>query len=96
MAEREAEVQARLVRHVELVVWHVVTKHVAAVVGEPQFVRHRVPREANAVPDALGVGLESGPVRLHPQDRCGHRGRRTNVYTSTQSTCTACRPVRTR
>ena len=79
MAEREAEVQARLGCHVELVVRHVVAEHVAAVVGEPQLVCHRVPGEADTVPDAFGEDLEPGTVRLHPQDRGRQRRRGMQV-----------------
>src|SRR6266511_205730 len=60
MAVWKAEVQAGLVRHIELVVRHVVAEHVAAVVGKPQFVRRRMPGKADAVADALGERLESG------------------------------------
>jgi hypothetical protein len=67
------------VRDVQLVIGNIVAHHVAAVVGEPEFVRDRVPREADAVADALGVGLKSSAVGLHPPDRCRHRSRRADV-----------------
>ena len=38
-----------------------------------------MPGEADTVADAFGVGLESGPVRLHPEDRGGLRRRRADV-----------------
>jgi hypothetical protein len=44
----------------------VVAEHVAAVVGEPQLPRARVPVEAHAVADAAGEDLEAFQVGIHP------------------------------
>src|SRR5438105_3787755 len=49
MAEWKAEVEARLPGDIELVVRQVVAEHVAAVIGEPQLARLRVPIEADGV-----------------------------------------------
>ena len=48
VAVREAEVQPGLRRVVQLVGRHVVAEHVAAVVGEPELLRRRMPVEADA------------------------------------------------
>ena len=79
MAEGEPEVEAGLRRNVQLVVRHVVAHPVAAVVGEPQLARHRVPIEPDAVAHAFGEDFLPGPIRLHPHDRRHHRRRRADV-----------------
>src|SRR6185503_9821713 len=67
VAEWKAEVHAGLPGDIELVVRQVVAEHVAAVIGEPQLARFRVPVEADAVAHALSEHLEVGPVGPHPQ-----------------------------
>ena len=61
--------QAGLRRRVQLIARHVVTHHVAAVVGEPELARLRVPVEPDGIPDAAREDLEPRAVRLHPHDR---------------------------
>src|SRR2546425_8547879 len=56
------EVQALPWRVVEPVARHVLTQPVAPVGGEVQFLRHRMPVEAHAVSDTVGVVLEPGAV----------------------------------
>ncbi len=68
VAEWKAEVQTGGWRVVELVGRQVVAQHVAAVVGEPQLVRSRIPIEAHGVPYTAGEYLPVGLVGFHPQN----------------------------
>ena len=79
MAERETEVEAGLRGDVEFVVRHVVAEHVAAVVGEPQLARHRMPGEPDAVAHTFCEDLRAGTIGLHSDDRGRHRRRRADV-----------------
>ncbi len=68
VAEGEPEVHPGFRRPVQFVGRDVVAEPVAAVVGEPEVPGLRVPVEPYRIPDAPGVGLEIGPVRVHPED----------------------------
>src|SRR6188472_1558521 len=54
---------------VELVGRNIVAQVVAAVVGEEQLARDRVPVEPDRVADAAGVDLELVAIRAEPDDR---------------------------
>ena len=78
VAEREAEVQAGFRRVVQGVGGPRVAQPVAAVVGEPQLVRLRMPRETDRVADAARVDAQVAAVRVHAVDG-GVDGRRRLV-----------------
>ena len=65
MAIRLAEIQAELGDAVELVVGQVLRQPVAAVVGEVELVRLRIPVEADRVADAEGDLFGAGAVEIH-------------------------------
>ena len=68
VAVRIAEVLAADRDPVQFVGRLVVAQHVAAVVGEPQFVRARMPVEADGVAHAPRDDLEGAAVGIHPPD----------------------------
>ena len=65
--ESEVEPGARCV--VQFVWRPIVAEPVAAILGEPELARLRIPVEAHAVPDATREELGLAPVRPHPHDR---------------------------
>ena len=68
MPERIAEMQAGAGGQVDLLGGDVVAQHVPAIVGEPEVAGFRVPVEADAVANALGVDFRCAAVRVHAQD----------------------------
>ncbi len=65
----EAEVEARLGGVVEFVGREIIAQMIAAIVGEPQFVRLRMPVEADRIAHAPGVDFQLTPVRVHAHNR---------------------------
>ena len=55
---------------IQLIRRQVVAQQVAAVVGEPELLRPRLPVEADRVADAEGDVLAMAAVRIHAQDLC--------------------------
>src|SRR6266850_306532 len=68
MAEREAEVLPDLGDAIELVLGNVLGDPVAAVVGEVQFLRHRMPVEADRVAHAPGDDFHAAAVEIDAAD----------------------------
>jgi hypothetical protein len=74
-------------RVIQLVGRHVVAKHVATVVGKPEFARLWMPGETDRVAHSAREYLKVAAVRLHPHDvgvsvavRLANVARRTDRY----------------
>ena len=84
MAEREPVVKPRTRSAVQLVGRQVRAQAIAAVVGEPQLARDRVPGKTDRVPEAPRVDLNARAVGMHPKDgavvalRAAHIARRAD------------------
>ena len=84
VAEREPVVKPRTRSPVQLVGRQLWAQVIAAVVGEPQLARHRVPGETHRVPEAPRVDLDARAVGMHPKDgavvafRAAHIARRAD------------------
>src|SRR4029434_361721 len=86
MAIREAEMLAGLGDPVELVFRQVFRQPVAAVLGEVEFLRHRMPIETDGIPHAARVNFRAAAVKVEPPNLrvgCGRLAdiaRRADVY----------------
>src|SRR3989454_5705115 len=79
VAVREAEMLAGLGDAIELVFGQVLRQPVAAVLGEVELLGHRVPVEADGIPDASRVDLRAAAVEVEPPDLRVGGGRFTDV-----------------